>query len=75
MPNDDRPDKPDRPARKGFLATLLEWLIRDTITLWMTVLIGTVVGAVICLYYGIPLIFSLLGGVLVMAVYVAWSNL
>jgi uncharacterized membrane protein YeaQ/YmgE (transglycosylase-associated protein family) len=60
---------------EGFLATLLQGLIRDTVGLWITFLIGTGVGAIICLYYGAPLIFSLLGGILVLDVYVAWDRL
>lgn len=50
-------------------------MIRDTIGLWITFVIGTIAGAVICLYFGAPLIFSLLGGILVLAVYVAWDRL
>ena len=75
MEKKESSDKSDRPNSQGFLVTLLQGLIRDTIGLWIAVLIGTIIGAVICLYFGIPLIFSLVGGVLVMAVYVAWDKL
>ncbi len=75
MDTDDRPDKPNAPEKQGFLATLVQWIIRDTVRLWIPVFLGTVVGAVICLYIGAPIIFSLLGGVLVLAVYVAWDSL
>ncbi len=75
MQDDNQPDKPDGSGRQGFFTTLLQGLIRDTAMLWIAVLIGTGLGAIICLYFGAPLIFSLLGGVLVLAVYVAWSNL
>lgn len=75
MLNDNRSDKPDGSNKRGFLTILLQGLIRDTIGLWITFLIGTGAGAVICLYFGAPLIFSLLGGVLVLAVYVAWDRL
>ena len=75
MQNDNRPDKPQTSDARGFLANLLQGLIRDTVGLWITVLIGTGISAVLCLYLGIPLIFSLLGGVLVLAVYVAWDRL
>lgn len=75
MPEDDRQDRPDGAHEQGFWATLLQGLIRDTVGLWLTFLIGTGAGAVICLYFGAPLIFSLLGGVLVLAVYVAWDRL
>ena len=75
MQKDNRPDEPSGSNKQGFLATLLQGLIRDTVGLWITFLIGTIAGAVICLYFGAPLIFSLLGGVLVLAVYVAWDRL
>jgi len=75
MRKDNRRDVTGRSNSQGFLATLLQGLIRDTVGLWITVLIGTVAGAVICIYFGIPLIFSLLGGVLVLAVYVARDRL
>lgn len=75
MQNDTDPDKPVGSNRQGFLATLLQGLIRDTVGLWITFLIGSVAGAIMCLYFGAPLIFSLLGGILVLAVYVAWDKL
>ena len=75
MQKDDKPDRPDGSDKQGFLATLLQRLIRDTIGLLITFLIGTGAGAIICLYLGAPLIYSLLGGILVLAVYVAWDRL
>ena len=75
MDNDDRPGKPGDGNRQGFLTTLLQGMIRDTLGMWIVVLFGVSVGAVICHYYGVPLVFSLLGGVLVLAVYVAWDRL
>lgn len=75
MPQENRPEKPERPEPQGFFATLLQGAIRDTLGLWLTVLIGTIAGAILCVYFGLPLILSLLGGVLVLAVYVAWDRL
>jgi len=75
MQDDKQPDTPHGPNKQGFLTSLLQGLIRDTIGLWVAVLIGTVVGAILCLYLGAPLGFALLGGVLVLAVYVAWDRL
>lgn len=72
MQDDDRPEKPQR---QGFLSSLLEGAIRDGLMLWGAVGIGCVLGAIVCLYYGLPLIFALAGGALVMAVFVAWNNL
>ena len=75
MQKDNHSDQSGDLKKQGFVSTLLQGLIRDTIGLWITFLIGTVAGAAICLYFGAPLIFSLLGGVLVLAVYVAWDKL
>ena len=74
MQNDNRPTEKDGSNKQGFFATLLQGLIRDTIGLLITFLIGTAAGAVICVYYGAPLIFSLVGGVLVLAIYIAWDR-
>ena len=68
MQKDNRPDKPSGSKKQEFLATLLQGLIRDTVGLWITFLIGTGAAAIMCLYFGAPLIFSLLGGILVLAV-------
>lgn len=75
MKNEDPPDKRTGSNRQGFFTTLLQGLIRDTVGLWITFAIGTGAGAIICLYFGAPLILSLLGGILVLAVYVAWDRL
>ncbi len=75
MQKDNRPDNSANSDKPGFLATLVQGLIRDTVGLWITFLIGTAAGAVMCLYFGAPLIFSLLGGCLVLAVYVAYDRL
>lgn len=75
MQKDNRPEKTDGSDKQGFLATLLQGLIRDTLGLWITFLIGTGAGAILCFYFGAPLIYSLLGGLLVLAVYVAWDRL
>lgn len=75
MQNDNRPDNSDSSNNQGFLTSLIQGAIRDTIGMWISVLIGTAVAAVICLYYGIPLIFSLVGGVLVLSVYMAYVRL
>lgn len=75
MQNDNRPDNSDSSNAQGFLTSLIQGAIRDTIGMWVSVLIGTAVAAVICLYYGIPLIFSLVGGVLVLSIYMAYVRL
>lgn len=75
MQKRDSPEETNGDNSKGFLATLLQWAIRDTIRLWVPIVFGTGVGAILCLYLGAPLIYSLLGGVLVLAIYVAWDGL
>ena len=75
MPNDNEPDKSGSDYKPGFFSTLLQGMIRDTFALWMTFLIGCAVGLAICLYIGAPLIYSLVGGVLVLAAYVAHDKL
>ena len=75
MRNDDQSEQSKRGNTQGFLSSLIQGAIRDTISLWVSFLIGTVAGAVMWLYFGLPLIFSLLGGVLVLAVYAAYDKL
>jgi len=75
MQNDSHPDNSGSSKSQGFLTSLIQGAIRDTTGMWISVLIGTAVAAVTCLYYGIPLIFSLVGGALVLAVYMAYVRL
>ncbi len=75
MQDDDHPQTPDRPARPGFFAYLMQGLIRDAVGLWAPVVIGTLLGVVLCLWLGLPLSWSLIGGVIVLAVYHAWDKL
>ncbi|MCA0848363.1 hypothetical protein [Salipiger thiooxidans] len=71
-----RPEnRAETPEPEGVFAMLLQKAIRDTLGLWLAVLIGTVSGTILCVCVGLPLILSLLGGVLVLAVYVAWELL
>ena len=59
---------------RGFLATLLVDLVRDAVKYVIAFLIGTGAGAIVCWYYGIPLILSLLGGILVLALALALTT-
>lgn len=71
-----RPEnRAETPEPEGVFAMLLQGAIRATLGLWLAVLIGTVSDAILCVCFGLPLILSLLGGVLVPAVYVAWDLL
>jgi hypothetical protein len=52
---------------RGFLTSFLARLARDAFQLVVAFAVGTGAGAIACWYYGVPLIFSLLGGILVLA--------
>ena len=59
---------------RSFIAELLVGLARDAVKLILAFAIGTGVSAIACWYYGIPLVFSLLGGILVLALALAISS-
>ena len=58
--------KLDEGKSRGFFATLLVGIVRDTIKFIIAFAVGTGASAIACWYYGIPLVFSLLGGILVL---------
>lgn len=53
---------------RGFLSSLLLGIVRDLVKFIIAFAVGTGAGAIACWYYGIPLGFSILGGILVLAV-------
>ncbi len=59
---------------RGFFTTLLVGLVRDAIKLIIAFAVGTGAGAIACWYYDIPLVFSLLGGILVLVLALALST-
>ena len=61
----------DEDKNRGFLATLLVDLVRDAVKFVIAFAVGTGAGAIVCWYYGIPLGFSLLGGILVLGLALA----
>jgi hypothetical protein len=63
----------ERGAR-GFLSSLLLGLVRDAVKLVIAFGVGTGAAAIACWYYGIPLGFSLLGGILVLGLALALST-
>ena len=67
--NEDHKPKADlnRDQNRGFLASLFMGLVRDAVKLIIAFAVGTGAGAVVCWYYGLPLVLSLLGGFLVLA--------
>lgn len=52
---------------RGFFASFFMGLLRDAVKLTIAFAVGTGASAVVCWYYGVPLVFSLLGGFLVLA--------
>lgn len=56
----------DRGGTRSFLTAFLATLARDIFQLIAAFAVGTGAGAIACWYYGVPLIFSLLGGILVL---------
>lgn len=59
---------------RGFFASLLVGLVRDAIKMIIAFAVGTGAGAIACWYYGIPMIFALLGGILVLGLALALST-
>lgn len=59
---------------RGFFTSLLIGLVRDAAKLVIAFAVGTGAGAIVCWYYGIPLGFSILGGILVLGLALALST-
>ena len=59
---------------RGFLADFLMSLVRDAVKFIIAFAVGTGAGAIVCWYYGIPLVFALLGGILVLGLALALST-
>lgn len=74
--NDDHNSKSKVGEEKtrGFFAELLVSLVRDAVKFVIAFAVGTGAGAIVCWYYGIPLVFSLLGGILVLGLALALST-
>jgi len=56
----------DDGSKPGFLATLFIGLVQDAVKFGIAFAVGTGAGAIVCWYYRIPLVFSVLGGILVL---------
>jgi hypothetical protein len=52
---------------ESFFGGIARSIARQISKILVVFITGTLAGAAVCLYYGFPLIFSLFGGVLVMA--------
>ena len=74
--NDNRNQETEIDAGKvrGVFAELLMSLVRDAVKFIIAFAVGTGAGAIVCWYYGIPLVFSLLGGILVLGLALAFST-
>lgn len=72
MSDQDSQRKPVRPERAaGFVTGLLTSILRDILKLVVIFALGTLGGAAICLYYGIAIIYSFVGGIAIFAIAVA----
>lgn len=56
----------DSRGARSFLTSFFASLARDLFQLLVAFAVGTGAGAIACWYFGVPLIFSLLGGILVL---------
>ena len=61
-------------TERGFFATLFMGLLRDAVKMIVAFLVGTGGGAIVCWYYGIPLVFSVIGGILVLGLALALTT-
>ncbi|MEM8982639.1 MAG: hypothetical protein AAGC71_06410 [Pseudomonadota bacterium] len=59
----------DKPT-EGFFRALLGGLLRDAGRLVIAFIVGTGAGAIVCWYYSLPMILSVAGGILVVALIV-----
>lgn len=56
---------------KGFFREIFDDLVKFAARLIVAFVVGTAIGAVVCLIYGIPIGFALIGGLIVVGVAVA----
>lgn len=63
--------QPDQPT--GFFQSLFMGLVGVVVKMLAAFAVGTGAAALACWYYGVPLVFSLLGGILVLALALALS--
>ena len=59
---------------RGFLTSLVAGLAQGALQLVLSFAVGTGAAAIVCWYYGIPLAFSIIGGILVLAIALALST-
>ena len=59
---------------RGFFASLLIGLVRDLFKFVIAFAVGTGASAIACWYYGLPLVLSLVGGFIVLALALALTT-
>ena len=59
---------------RPYLTKFLASLVRDLVQLIVAFVVGTAGGALVCGYYGIPLVFSIIGGILVLGIALALTT-
>ena len=64
---------PNDPVR-GFFSTLVLTFMQSLLNYLIAFAVGTGAAAVVCLYYGAPLAFSLIGGFVVLGVALALAS-
>ena len=71
--NNDNPGKrrPNVIRERGFFESLMLSFVDGILKLVAAFAVGTGAGALVCWYYGLPLVLSLLGGILVLGLALA----
>lgn len=59
---------------RGFFTSFVIGLVRDAVKLVIAFAVGTGAGAIVCWYYGIPLVFSIAGGIIVLGLALAFTT-
>jgi hypothetical protein len=59
---------------RSHLTSFFTSLVRDFVQLIIAFVVGSAGGALVCWYYGIPLVFSIAGGILVLGIALALTT-
>jgi len=72
--DDDKTNQPLVNQPRGFFAEILSALAKSFVVFISAFAVGTGVSAAVCLYYGVPIVFSLLGGLVVLGIALALTS-
>ena len=72
--DDDKTDQPLKAQPRGFFAEIFNALAKSLVVFISAFAVGTGVSAAVCLYYGVPIVFSLLGGLIVLGIALALTS-